>query len=564
MSALLARLDRWLDAAARRPLLALALLVGVLTLPSLAARDVWANDEVRHADALRGVLSGEHAVVLHLGGMPYGDKPPMWFWIVAGVERATGLPVPSAFFLASALGALAFAAVTWALARRLAGEDRRTSLVAALLALGTPTTVLLAQTTRMDLVFAALIVAAQMALYAAWTRPAPNRWPLVAAVLATLGAGVKGPLALGLPVVSALAWLGWTGRLRRLLCRDVAVAVVWVLAVTAGYGLLVVRAEGEAFVRDLLTNQVWRRAAAAGGHALPFWFYAAVLPVVALPWSIVLVGLPWSRLRSTLSEAYARRHVGAGPGAYLALSAVSGFLLLSALSGKFFIYLAPIIPPLAVLGARALRDMDPAACARGFTSVGLSCLGLAVAVACLPLVLPHLPLVGSWPIEVRGLLPLAGALAATALAVLAVRKAPGLTVAAVTALGLVLSLAVAARFVAGSLDPVMSPRASAEEIRSYADRGYVPLVFRTYPGVYAWHAGGPLPETNDVAALERHVATPGPVVVAMPRKYWDRHQALLTSLHVVSERWIAGETLHVVAVRDAVPPTPTGEPSPHR
>ena len=329
-----------------------------------------------------------------------------------------------------------------------------------------------------------------------------------------------------------------------------ALAVVWVLAVTAGYGLLVVRAEGEAFVRDLLTNQVWRRAAAAGGHALPFWFYAAVLPVVALPWSIVLVGLPWSRLRSTLRAAYARRRDGAGPGAYLALSTVSGFLLLSALSGKFFIYLAPIVPPLAVLGARALRDMDPAACARGFTSVGLSCLGLAVAVACLPLVLPHLPLVGSWPIEVRGLLPLAGALAATALAVLAARKAPGLTVAAVTAVGLVLSLAVAARFVAGSLDPVMSPRASAEEIRSYADRGYAPLVFRTYPGVYAWHAGGPLPETNDVAALERHVATPGPVVVAMPRKYWDRHAALLASLHVVSERWIAGETLHVVAVRD--------------
>ena len=555
MKDLVSRLSRALAFAARHPLWVLALLVALQTLPSLSARDLTPNDEVRHADALRGVLSGEHSLVLHMGGRAYSDKPPVWFWLVAGIVRATGLSVPSAFFLASALGAFAFAGVTWALARRLAGADPETSLGAALLALSTSTTALLAQTTRMDLAFSALIVGAEMALWRAWARPAPNRWPLLAAALATLAAGIKGPLALGLPVVASLAWLGWAGRLRRLLCRDVALATVGVVAVMAAYGALVVRAEGWGFLDQLLHKEVWRRAAAAGGHALPFWFYVAALPAALFPSSLLAFGLPWPRYFGAARQALVHRVPGAlrarvararaeaGPHVYLALVAISGVLLLSALSGKLFIYLAPVLPPLAVLLAQAVRRMGPSDSRRAFDAFGWGAIVLAVAV-------PFAPRFAPWSIEIPGLLPFALVLGAGGAAVLLLRRTSGLLAPAVGAVGFVLAMAVATRFVAGSLDPVMSPRATAEEVRAYVDRGYAPLVFRTYAGILAWHAGGPLPEADDPEALRRLVETPGPVVVTMPRKYWDRNREIVSSLRIVSERWIAGEARHVVAVRD--------------
>src|SRR5205823_3464312 len=155
-----------------------------------------------------GVLSGEHAIVLHLSGRPYGDKPPLWFGFVAAIEKATGLPIPSAFFLASALAAFAFAWGTCALARR-AGASPATSLLAGLFALSTPVVAVLAQNTRMDLAFSILVVASEALAISGLSREQGNGRTVAAGAVALAALGVKGPLGVVLPFVAAVAWLAW-------------------------------------------------------------------------------------------------------------------------------------------------------------------------------------------------------------------------------------------------------------------------------------------------------------------------------------------------------------------
>jgi hypothetical protein len=152
-------------------------------------------------------------------------------------------------------------------------------------------------------------------------------------------------------------------------------------------------------------------------------------------------------------------------------------------------------------------------------------------------------------VAVGGHMPFAIALAVGGVATLATRRHPAETSIVASALGVLLAAGAAMRFVAPTLDPVMSPRAQAEDLRDHAARGYAPLVFRTYEGIYAWHAGGALPETGDPAVLERHVAEHPRAVLSMPERYFEKHRDTLAGFRVEAERRIA-EDVHVLLVRD--------------
>ena len=87
-------------------------------------------------------------------------------------------------------------------------------------------------------------------------------------------------------------------------------------------------------------------------------------------------------------------------------------------------------------------------------------------------------------------------------------------------------------------------------IAGWVERGHAPLIFKTYPGTYAYYAGRVLPESRDPDMLRRHVREHDRVVVSMARKYWERHTEMLAGLTLVHEQHIEGQPF-VVAVRPA-------------
>lgn len=535
---------------ARHPRTVLGLLCAILVLPTLGTRDYWAFDEVRHADVLDGVLHDGAWLSLELNGRPYPDKPPLYFWYTAVFAGLLGHGGLDAFILASGLAGLLLLLGTRRLAEQTLGLAPGSALLAALVLMTMPLFQVLLRTTRMDLLFSAAILVAQLWLLRGLQQDRANRWVILGFLMSGVAALIKGPLGIGFPVATVLAWSLWRGGAARLLRRDVLGGFAASLALVACWAIGIVLIDGPAYFARLVDDQLIGRALAAQKHAHPAWFYlAGVLPMIA-PWFGLLQEAPWSRiLRGRLVvDAFQHRRDGDGSRAFLWWWFLAGLLLLSAADSKLVIYLMPLLPPVAVLFADFLSRLDPAQRTR-IAFVG----GLLFVLAGLALV------VASGEIEIPGvadlpLFALGVPLALTGAALLTLRKRARIGLVAVVIGGMTTASLVALLVLVPRLDPIMSPRAQAERIAQELEAGREALVFRTYGGTYTWHAGRDLTELADHASLRSFVARPTPLLLTTSRKHFDANAALLAGFRVVHEQRVEGK-LHIVAVRDALAAT---------
>ena len=107
--------------------LGVVLAAGLLFLPNLAGIDLWAPDEPRYAqvaEELRRQPNGAvDWVVLRLNGEVYTQKPPLYYWLVAGLGALGGGVDEWAARLPSALAGIGVVALTIFLGRRLLGSE---------------------------------------------------------------------------------------------------------------------------------------------------------------------------------------------------------------------------------------------------------------------------------------------------------------------------------------------------------------------------------------------------------------------------------------------------------
>ena len=96
-------------------LLALALL---LIATGIGLRDPWPPDEPRFALVARDMVATGDWLLPRVGGQPYADKPPLFFWLIAlGLQLTHSLRV--AFLLPSFLAGFGCVALVYDLGRRL-------------------------------------------------------------------------------------------------------------------------------------------------------------------------------------------------------------------------------------------------------------------------------------------------------------------------------------------------------------------------------------------------------------------------------------------------------------
>jgi 4-amino-4-deoxy-L-arabinose transferase-like glycosyltransferase len=332
--------------AARRGLV-LVVLWAAVVLGGLMTRPAWPIDETRYLAVAWEMWSHGEFLVPHLNGEPYSEKPPLLFWLIEGGWRVFGVHewwgrvVPSLFALASLF-------LTARLARRLWPDRPEIAAATPFLLVATLfwsffTTVLLFD---MLLVFFTLV--GMLGLVRA-SRGERGGWMLVAAAIA-LGILSKGPAALIWLVPATLAAPWWSGnemtRPRRwypravgALLAGIALALVWAIpAALTG---------GRDYADAILWNQTAGRVASAFAHRRPVWWYVPFVPLLVLPW------LLWSGIRPR--ETTGAPALSGDRGIRLcAVWAIAGFVAFSLVSGKQIQYLLPILPPMALIGARLL------------------------------------------------------------------------------------------------------------------------------------------------------------------------------------------------------------------
>lgn len=564
--------SRIFDIIARAPWLVLILMLAAQTIFSLDARALWFSDEVRHADAFRNLLEHGRGVVLQLNGEDYWDKPPLYFWFLRGIYEVVRVEGPLLYFTGAAVSALLYLLSFLLLGRFVERADGRTLLASGIILFCGGYVYALMHYARMDFLFSACIICSYAALYHALIRPRSFLFSLLAFALAGVACLIKGPLGLALPLAAGIFFVFWRGKPHRLLRLDIALGLLAACAVVAVWVVLVYLEQGslDDLIREVWYKQILARAANSFAHKEPFWYYVR-LPLLLMPFSLVLFCLPWNRLFSSgVRERFRflRRPEGEGR-AFLWCIALSALVLLSCLSGKILIYYLPALPAVALLTGRAILELSGfrAALFRRLTALVLVLAGLGlfgatlVFFGALPapagLGLPAWRITGSPAFYLVAF----GLIAAGLFLFMVLKNSRPESVLLSCALAFTLLSYPLARDVAPAFDAVLSPKGQSLVMKNWMDKGYLPFSYNNYPGIYAYYAEAPV---KDIASLAELPPMPGErgVVLAIRRKDLNEWPGKPDCLKEVDARYIEHpeRVLLVCPPKEAAPAPATEAP----
>ena len=340
-------------AAPHRAAWLLALAAGALYLLAGTQRDFWAPDEPDFAQQTREMLERRDLLVPYQNGVPYSEKPPLFYWAMALTTPLSGLDVhPATTRLPSALGAAAMVlGAAWLAGRR---GGRTEALLAGAVTATAPVVWWQGQFLQIDAFFSAVVFWGFVAEWGVWNDPArAARWRWALHLLVPAGILAKGPLAVVLLGVVVLVECVRVRSARPLLdLGPVRGAAVALLLVVPWYVAASFEA-GPAYAYDLIVNQNWNRFWHAFDHIQPWWFYVESVFVDFEPWTLPALAAPVVLVRSGLfRERTELRHAAT-------VFAVC-FLFLSASQSKQGKYLLAAYPFAAVLIAAAVGAADRA------------------------------------------------------------------------------------------------------------------------------------------------------------------------------------------------------------
>jgi 4-amino-4-deoxy-L-arabinose transferase-like glycosyltransferase len=333
-------------------LLALALL---LIATGIGLRDPWPADEPRFALVARDMVATGHWLLPRVGGQPYPDKPPLFFWLIAVCLEATR-SLRVAFLLPSFFAGFGCVALVYDLGRRL--WNRETGIAAALALLFTVQFVWQARQAQID---ATLCFWTTLSLYGLLRHLllGPSwRWYTIGWAAAGLGVITKGVGFLPLLVLVPFAILRdprWQPRKRsgggvRWLVGPLA----FLAAVSIWLVPMLLAANSDpalaAYRDEILFDQTIHRYGNAWHHREPFWYFLInVIPGLWLPLTLLV---PWlfGHWRAAL-RAFDLRI------ALLASWIVLVVLFFSISSGKRGVYVLPAVPAFALLCAPYLAQV---------------------------------------------------------------------------------------------------------------------------------------------------------------------------------------------------------------
>lgn len=346
------------DASPWRDALVLVLVALVLVGAGLGLRDPWPADEPRFASLARDMVASGDWLFPRVGGDLYQDKPPLYFWLLAGAWALFG-GFRGWFLLPSLIAAAGTLLLVYDLGRRLSGPQA--GLLSAITLASTLQFLLAMRGAQID---GTLCLVTTLALYGllrhALLGPAWG-WYAVGGLAAGLGVITKGVGFLPILVLLPAAWMrrrGWVGLaphgqggLRWVLAPVALLAgiCVWFVPMMIAVAL---RGSPEviAYRDEILFQQTLTRYAGAWHHAAPWhYFFTEVIPPLWLPWSVLLFWLV-PQWRAAWRARDARVWL---PLAWVLI--VIFFFTLSA--GKRGVYLLPALPALALAAASGLPEL---------------------------------------------------------------------------------------------------------------------------------------------------------------------------------------------------------------
>jgi hypothetical protein len=312
-----------------------------LFLAGLERRHLW-NDEPRVAGIAAEMARSGDLVVPRLNGMPFLEKPPLYFWAASTAFRLFGENTYTARLI-SALSAIGGVVIVYLLARSMRFSTRGAFMSSFVLTTSAEYWSL-GRRCLIDMTLCLFITAAMASFYHV-VRMIRGRafWYIV--FVFSLGCSIltKGLVGLVIPLSVLTIW--------PLLSRNFSLRpwfllllglVLCIIPITLWIWLLYGQLGGETVYKAVLANNVGRFTGSYSQHVEPFYYYLLKFPLQFFPWVLFVPMACAFHVREI------RQNRNDDSSIFILLWFVVPFLLLSLSADKRGFYLLPLYPAAAL------------------------------------------------------------------------------------------------------------------------------------------------------------------------------------------------------------------------
>ncbi len=346
----------------RHPLMAVFAFTFVCLFPIMMTRDFTPSNELRYLSIADEAIANGHIFAFYNHGIPYADKPPLYFWIVMLCKLLFGHHSCLALSMFSLIPAFGIVGIMdkWVMKGKSVMSRMAMAGMTLTCVMFLGTMIVL----RMDMLMCLFIVLALWTFYRMYTKEGSRKSDSVMLpVWIFLALFTKGPVGLLMPPLAIAVFLAvkrdWKGFGKYLGLKTwgiiAGLAVVWLGCVWFE--------GGPEYIDNLLVKQTVGRAVNAFTHAKPFWFYLVAILWCLAPYCLLLVGSFVASLLPT-REATLSHNSNVTEGAKADINQrakeyvparsdlevlflctiIATIAMLSSFSSKLPIYLVPVFP----------------------------------------------------------------------------------------------------------------------------------------------------------------------------------------------------------------------------
>ncbi len=320
--------------------------------------DLWNPDEPRYGEIAREMLNRGDWILMHLNGARYGDKPPLFFWLI-GLSSylwngfsSFAVRFPSAFF------ATLTVLLTFLVGKRLYGSQ--TGFLSGLILATSVEFAYLATRANIDATLVFFTTAA-LFCFLEWhqgrKRGGEKRRGLmdlkiygfyISMALATLA---KGPVGFILPLMVSLIFLAVRKDWKEMRRMKLPTGMLLFLAIVLSWYVPAVSLGGRDYLQETLFKHTVDAYAKGWTHVRPMYYYLVNFPADFLPWFLFFPAALVCGYRSFRKGIEKREEF-----LFLFIWFAAIFLFFSLSKGKRAIYILPLYPAASVMVGRVWED----------------------------------------------------------------------------------------------------------------------------------------------------------------------------------------------------------------
>lgn len=312
-------------------LIVLFIFCAAALLPLMLLRDATVSNELRYMSIVDEALRDGHIFAFYNHGIPYADKPPLFFWLMMLGKLVFGCHSMLYLSLLSLIPAFVTVAVLDRWCAPVLPAPLRTAAATALLSTVYFTAGSIA--VRMDMMMTMFITLALYTFYRMYEGDGRLRLRIAFPVYVFLAIFSKGAVGFLAPLLCVPAFLAVKKQLR-------SIGRYWgwltwgiLLVLCGAWFFMAYREGGGEYIHNLLYHQTVDRAINAFNHKAPFYFYLLHFWYIMFPWCFLAA--------TVIAVAFIRRQKMDDRALMMACSAATILVMLSLVSGKLDIYFLP-------------------------------------------------------------------------------------------------------------------------------------------------------------------------------------------------------------------------------